>query len=152
MPGFVQAMYPGVVLLGWEMHSLPLMTQSLLSLFEHTLLSWVFPQKEALLALRIKSGDAQFNSVQFSRSVVSDSLWPHESQHARLPCPSPTPGVHPEMLLMEKWTAGYQLSVQMWVPILSWAVCACQGLWSRCSLLLLLLLSRFSRVQLCATP
>ena len=34
------------------------------------------------------------HSVQFSRSVVSDSLWPHESQHARLPCPSPTPGVY----------------------------------------------------------
>ena len=30
----------------------------------------------------------------FSRSVVSDSLRPHESQHARPPCPSPTPGVH----------------------------------------------------------
>ena len=37
---------------------------------------------------------AQFSSVQFSHSVVSDSLWPHESQHARPPCPSPTPGVH----------------------------------------------------------
>ena len=33
-------------------------------------------------------------SVQFSRSLVSDSLWLHESQHARPPCPSPTPGVH----------------------------------------------------------
>ena len=33
-------------------------------------------------------------SVQFSHSVVSDSLQPHESQHARPPCPSPTPGVH----------------------------------------------------------
>ena len=33
-------------------------------------------------------------SVQFSRSVVSDSLQPHESQHTRPPCPSPTPGVH----------------------------------------------------------
>ena len=33
-------------------------------------------------------------SVQFSRSVVSDSLQPHELQHARPPCPSPTPGVH----------------------------------------------------------
>ena len=31
-----------------------------------------------------------FSSVQFSRSVVSDSLWPHEPQHARPPCPSPT--------------------------------------------------------------
>ena len=35
-----------------------------------------------------------FSSVQFSRSVVSDSLRPHESQRARPPCPSPTPGVH----------------------------------------------------------
>ena len=34
------------------------------------------------------------SSVQFSCSVVSDSLQPHESQHARPPCPSPTPGVH----------------------------------------------------------
>ena len=33
-------------------------------------------------------------SVQFSRSLVSDSLQPHESQHARPPCPSPTPGVY----------------------------------------------------------
>ena len=36
-----------------------------------------------------------FSSVQFSCSVVFDSLWPHELQHARPPCPSPTPGVHP---------------------------------------------------------
>ena len=35
----------------------------------------------------------QFSSVQFSHSVMSDSLPPHESQHARPPCPSPTPGV-----------------------------------------------------------
>ena len=35
-----------------------------------------------------------FSSVQFSHSVVSNSLRPHESQHARPPCPSPTPGVH----------------------------------------------------------
>ena len=35
-----------------------------------------------------------FSSVQFSRSVVSSCLRPHESQHARPPCPSPTPGVH----------------------------------------------------------
>ena len=36
-----------------------------------------------------------YQSVQFSRSVVSDSLQPHESQHARLPCPSQTPGIYP---------------------------------------------------------
>ena len=37
----------------------------------------------------------QFSSVQFSRSVVSDSLRSHEPQHARPPCLSPTPGVYP---------------------------------------------------------
>ena len=36
----------------------------------------------------------QFSSVQFSCSVMSDSSRPHESQHTRPPCPSPTPGVH----------------------------------------------------------
>ena len=42
-------------------------------------------------------------SVQFSRSVVSNSLWPHESQHASLPCPSPTPGVHPNSCPSSRW-------------------------------------------------
>ena len=36
-----------------------------------------------------------FSSVQFSHSVVSDSLQPHEPQHTQPPSPSPTPGVHP---------------------------------------------------------
>ena len=36
----------------------------------------------------------QFSSDQFGCSVMSDSLWPHETQHARPPCPSPTPGVY----------------------------------------------------------
>ena len=40
------------------------------------------------------SSGRQFSSVQSSRSVVSDSLRPHELQHTRPPCPSPTPGVH----------------------------------------------------------
>ena len=43
------------------------------------------------------------SSVQFSRSVVSDSLWPHESQHARPPCPSPTPGGHSDSCLSSQW-------------------------------------------------
>ena len=42
-------------------------------------------------------------SVQFSRSVVSDSLRPHESQHARPSCPSPTPGVHPDSHPSSQW-------------------------------------------------
>ena len=42
-------------------------------------------------------------SVQFSRSVVSDSLRPHESQHARPPCPSPTPGVYSNSCPLSWW-------------------------------------------------
>ena len=42
-------------------------------------------------------------SVQFSHSVVSDSLPPHESQHARAPCPSPTPGVHSDSCPSSQW-------------------------------------------------
>ena len=43
------------------------------------------------------------NSVQFSHSVTSDSLRPHESQHARPPCPSPTPGVHSNSRPSSQW-------------------------------------------------
>ena len=42
-------------------------------------------------------------SVQFSRLVVSDSLWAHELQHARPPCPSPTPGVHSNSCPSSRW-------------------------------------------------
>ena len=44
-----------------------------------------------------------FSSVQFSRSVVSDSLQPHELQHARPPCPSPTPRVHSNSCPSSRW-------------------------------------------------
>ena len=49
--------------------------------------------REALLLL----------SVQLSRSVLSDSLWPHELQHARPPCLSPTPGVHTKSRPSSRW-------------------------------------------------
>ena len=42
-------------------------------------------------------------SVQFSRSVMSNSLWPHESQHARPPCPSPTPRVYSNSCPLSRW-------------------------------------------------
>ena len=45
----------------------------------------------------------QFSSVQSSRSVVFDSLRPCAPQHARPPCPSPTPGVHPNPCLLSGW-------------------------------------------------
>ena len=43
------------------------------------------------------------SSVQFSCSVISISLQPHELQHARPPCPSPTPGVHPNPCPSSRW-------------------------------------------------
>ena len=45
----------------------------------------------------------QFSPVQFSRSVVSDSLRPHGPQHARLPCPSPTPGLYRNSCPLSRW-------------------------------------------------
>ena len=45
----------------------------------------------------------QFTSVQFSHSVMSDSLWSHESQNARPPCPSPSPGVHSDSHPLSRW-------------------------------------------------
>ena len=45
----------------------------------------------------------RISSVQLSRSVVSNSSRPHESLHARPPCPSPTPGVHPDSRPLSQW-------------------------------------------------
>ena len=45
----------------------------------------------------------QFNSVQFSCSIVSDSLQPHGLQHARLHCPSPTPGAYSNSCPLSRW-------------------------------------------------
>ena len=45
----------------------------------------------------------EFSSVQFSHSVLSDSLRPHESQHARPPCPSPTPRAYTNSCPLSQW-------------------------------------------------
>ena len=45
----------------------------------------------------------QFSSVQFSHSVVSNSLWPHGLQHVRPPCPLPTPRVYPNSCPLSWW-------------------------------------------------
>ena len=58
------------------------------------------PRAGALLAFCINQG---ISSVQFSRSVVSDSFRPHESQHARPPCPSLTPGVNSDSCPSSWW-------------------------------------------------
>ena len=47
--------------------------------------------------------ESEKESVQFSLSVVSDSLWPHEPQHTRPLCPSPTPRVHPNPCPLSPW-------------------------------------------------
>ena len=59
---------------------------------------------------KVKSDAVKNNiaSVQFSHSVVSDSLRLHESQHTRPPCPSPTPRVHSNACPLSRW---YQLAI-----------------------------------------
>ena len=57
----------------------------------------------SLLADAAAIASVQFSSLQFSCSVVSDSLRPHESQHARPPCPSPTPRVHSDSHPSSQW-------------------------------------------------
>ena len=56
-----------------------------------------------LCILSLYSVMCQFSSVQFSPSVVSNSLRPHESQHAWPPCPSPTPRVHSDSCPSSQW-------------------------------------------------
>ena len=77
--------------------------------FTQTYVHWVRDTIHSSLPLSSPSPPAlnlsqhQFSSVQFSRSVVSDSLRPHESQHTRPPCPSPTPGIHPDPRPSSQW-------------------------------------------------
>ena len=51
----------------------------------------------------VPNGIDYFLSVQFNHSVTSNSLQPHEPQHARPPCPSPTPGAHPNSCSLSQW-------------------------------------------------
>ena len=51
----------------------------------------------------LKYDSLLFSSVQFSHSVVSDSLWPHRLQHTRLSCPSPTPGAYWNSCPLSQW-------------------------------------------------
>jgi len=57
--------------------------------------SWWLEHQEIKCSRRV--------SVQFSRWVVSDSLWTHGLQHARPPCPSPTPGVYSNSCPLSQW-------------------------------------------------
>ena len=70
-------------------------------LWEYGLFRLTHRQRLSLQTVTLKS--LFLHSVQVSRSVVSDSLWPHESQHARPPCLSPTPGVHSNSCPSSQW-------------------------------------------------
>ena len=56
-----------------------------------------------LFLLNISISHIIFSSVQFSHSVMSNSLQPHGLQHARLPCPSPTPRVYSNSCTLSRW-------------------------------------------------
>ena len=64
---------------------------------------WIMLLQSIYFVTCIRIWDFQFSLVQFSRSVVSDSLRPREPQHTRPPCPSPTPGVHPSPCPLSQW-------------------------------------------------
>ena len=82
-----------------EKHSFPVLLNKLSN-------SWVWVQSCSFnrnLVERFCLLQTMSISVQFSCSVVSNSLRPHESQHARPPCPSPTPGVHSDSHPSSQW-------------------------------------------------
>ena len=62
-----------------------------------------FSSEERTRYSQWRHSQCQFSSVQFSCSVVSNSLRPHETQHTRPPCPSPTPGVHLNSCPSSQW-------------------------------------------------
>ena len=80
----------------WESPNTPLIITSA------TLLSIIITLKLQLY-ISMNAQVLQFSSVQFSRSVVSDSLRLHESQHTRPPCPSPTPEVQSNSRPLSRW-------------------------------------------------
>ena len=67
---------------------------------------------------------------QFSRSVMSDSLWPHGLQHARLPCPSPTPGVCSNSCPLSQWchltTSSSVIPFSSFIVVVSFEIEKCE--------------------------
>ena len=67
------------------------------------LTSLIIIEAQIKTTVRYYLASVTISSAQFSHSVVSDSLQPHESQHARPPCPSPTHGVYPNPCPSSQW-------------------------------------------------
>ena len=86
----------------WTFRLLPLFWLywiMLLQTYVYKLLCWYMSS----VLLHIDLGMELLGQVQFSCSVMFDSLWPHGLQHARLPCPSPTPRAYSNMCLLSLW-------------------------------------------------
>ena len=76
---------------------------------------------------------AEFSLVQFSRSVVSDSWWPHGLQHARPPCPSTTPRVYPNSCPLSRWC--HPIISSSVIPFSSHRQSSCKmPVWMKCRL------------------
>ena len=56
-----------------------------------------------LIVMTLYYMECKLSSVQFSCSVISDSLWPHGLQHTTPPCPSPTPGIYSNSCPLSQW-------------------------------------------------
>ena len=100
----------------------------------------------------------QFSSVQFSRSVVSDSLRPHESQHARPPCPSPIPGVTLNSLLQHHswkesilWCSAFFI-VQLSYPYMTTGKTIALTRWTFVDKVMSLLFNMLSRLVITFLP
>ena len=68
-----------------------------------TWLKWLSRSSSVFMQRILSINEHTQFQFQFSHSVVSDSLQPHELQHARPPCPSPTPRVHPNLCPLCRW-------------------------------------------------
>ena len=74
----------------------------------------------------------KFSSVQFSRSIVSDSLRPHGLQHARPPCPSPTPRVYPNLCPLSQWCHPTISSSVVKIMVYSTLIFQYEAVWLEC--------------------
>ena len=75
-----------------------------MQIIESCSIKWFSKMKRIILwIINIIYYEMIFSSVQFSRSIVSDSLRPHVLQHTRPPCPSPIPGVHSDSRPLSQW-------------------------------------------------
>ena len=79
------------------------------SMLKTSVITWCFNAStqniiiDAFYGVGTVLGSRIEGSIQFSHSVLSDSLRPHELQHTRPPCPSPTPRVHPNSCPLSRW-------------------------------------------------